>query len=106
MKPKDPNIIEVVYHEGVGYRKSNMGNPESRFLSKETRASSRNPFFRAFKDYVFCLTVDGFKLRVAGIDDRKVMRADKSRRVCVAGVEPGFYEITEQTEDFIICRKK
>jgi len=106
MKNPDPNIVEVTLREGAGFRKSNMGNPESRFLSKETRAKSANSFFVPHREYSFRLLIDGFCLRIKGIDDRIVRKANRAGQVCVGGVEPGFYDIVEQTEDYIIAKKQ
>lgn len=99
-------MIEVVYREGSGYRKSNMGNPESRFLSKTTHAKSKHPFFQKGKSYVFSLIPNGFKLKVAGIDDKNLRKANRQGSVCVGGVEPGIYEIVDETNDFIIAKKQ
>ena len=104
MKPQDPNIIEVTYREFEGF-KPRKGRNESAYMSKQTYAKSRNEFFKAAAMYAFTLNLDGFKLKIAGLDDRKLIKADHGGRVLVAGVEPGFYEITEQTEDFIIATK-
>lgn len=106
MKPKNPDIVEVKTKECSSFKKSNMGNHDCRYLSIETRASSRNKFFEPHKEYVVLLFPGGFRVRKPTLDDRKTVKSDKSRRIIVSGAEPGTYTIEEQTEDFITCKLK
>jgi len=104
MKPQDPSIIEVTYNERSSYR-GGRGR-DSTYLARDTRAKTKNGFVKAASYYVFSLLPDGFKLRLPSLTDRKMIRANRTGHLCVTGVEPGLYDITEQTEDFIIAKKQ
>lgn len=103
MKPQDPSIIEVTYSERSSFRSGR--NRDSTFLAKETKAKTKNTFVQNLNWYVFSLLPDGFKLKVPNLTDKKMIRANKAGHLSVTGVEPGLYEIAEQTEDYLIAKK-
>ena len=99
MKPHDENLVEVTYNERLGYKHG------SNHLAKETRAKSRNVFFKKFTWYAVSLLPDGFKLKIPSMDDKRLLKTNGCGHIMVTGVEPGTYEIVEQTEDYLICKK-
>lgn len=106
MKPQDPSIIEVTYSERSQFGSSPCGEkkPYSR-LQKDTIALSSNGFFKPLTYYVLLLLVDGFKISIPRMHDTKLLKTRRCGRMRVTGVEPGLYEIVEQSEDHLIAKK-
>lgn len=100
MKPHDPDTVEVTYNERLGYKHG------SNHLAKETRAKSRNVFFKKFTWYAVSLLPDGFKLKIPSMSDKRLLKTNRCGHIMVTGVEPGMYDIIEQTEDYIIAKKQ
>lgn len=106
MKNPDPSIVEVTYHERPGFKVSNNRRYNNNHLAKCTKAKTANEFLKKGMWYTFSMLPNGFKIRIPGLQDKKLLRADNVGHVCVSGVEPGFYDIVEQTEDYIIAKKQ
>ncbi len=105
MKPNNPDLVEVTYHERNSFRVGNGGRYNSRSLARETKAKSANPFFERQKWYSLALLPDGFKLKIPTLTDKRLIKSNLSGHVMVTGLEPGLYEITEQNQDLIIAKK-
>ncbi len=102
---KDPNIVEVTYHEHLSASSGSSYGHHSTTISRTTRAHIANDFIKKGTWYVVTLIPNGFKVRIPTMSDKRIVKAHHWG-ISVTGVEQGTYEIVEQTEDFIITQKQ
>lgn len=102
---KDPNIVEVTYHEHFSASSGSSSGHHSTSLGKTTKAHIANDFIKKGAWYVVTLIPNGFKVRIPTMSDKRIVKAHHWG-ISVTGAEQGTYEIVEQTEDFITVKLK
>jgi len=107
MKPKDENIVVVTHRAGMSLKTDRSRKVDHRYSFEEVRAKSSNPFFKPATWYCVYILPGGFKIALPSLEScLRQRKSTKSGHIVVTGAEPGIYDIVEQTEDFVICKKQ